>query len=79
VLAKRGITRLMLEGGPGLAASLVASDLVDEAILFHSPQIVGADGIDALDGMPLAALTERLKLAMDEPVGADRSATYERR
>jgi diaminohydroxyphosphoribosylaminopyrimidine deaminase / 5-amino-6-(5-phosphoribosylamino)uracil reductase len=78
-LAKRGITRLMLEGGPALAASLVAADLVDEAILFHSPKIVGADGIDALDGMPLAALTERLKPVMDEPFGADRAATYERR
>jgi diaminohydroxyphosphoribosylaminopyrimidine deaminase / 5-amino-6-(5-phosphoribosylamino)uracil reductase len=78
-LAKRGITRLMLEGGPRLAASLVAADLVDEAILFHSPKIVGANGIDALDGMPLAVLTQRLKPVMDQPVGADRSETYERR
>ncbi len=36
LLAGRGITRLMVEGGPTLAAALIAADLVDEAILFHS-------------------------------------------
>ena len=45
-----GITRLMVEGGPTLAAAFIAADLVDEAILFHSAKVVGADGIDALDG-----------------------------
>ena len=51
----------MVEGGPTLAAALIAADLVDEAILFHSAKIVGADGIDALDAAALAALTQRLK------------------
>ena len=44
LLAARGITRLMVEGGPTLAAALLAADLVDEAVLFHSPKVVGADG-----------------------------------
>ena len=48
-LAARGITRLMVEGGPTLAAALLAADLVDEAVLFRSPKVVGPDGIDALD------------------------------
>ena len=39
----------MVEGGPTLAAALLAADLVDEAILFHSAKVVGADGIDALE------------------------------
>ena len=47
-LAAKGITRLMVEGGPTLAAAFIAADLVDEAVLFHSPKIVGPDGVDAL-------------------------------
>ena len=45
----------MVEGGPTLAAAFIAADLVDEAILFHSAKVVGADGIDALDSA--AAMT----------------------
>ncbi len=36
-LAAKGITRLMVEGGPMLAAAFIAADLVDEATLFYSP------------------------------------------
>jgi diaminohydroxyphosphoribosylaminopyrimidine deaminase / 5-amino-6-(5-phosphoribosylamino)uracil reductase len=72
-LAGRGITRLMVEGGPTLAASLVTADLVDEAALFRSPTVVGADGIDALEGLPLAALIDSPKLGRvkSELVGPD--------
>ena len=41
LIAGRGITRLMVEGGPTLAAGFVAAEIVDEAVLFHSPTIVG--------------------------------------
>ena len=78
LLAERGITRLMVEGGPTVAASFVAADLVDEAVLFHSARIVGADGIDALEGLALAALTGRLRHVGNEMVGADRMELYER-
>ncbi len=73
LLADRGITRLMVEGGPTLAASFVAADLVDEAVLFHSAKIIGPDGINALNGMPLAALTQSLRLGRvaTESIGAD--------
>ena len=69
----------MVEGGPTLAAALVAADLVDEAVLFHSSKTVGGDGIDALEGLPLTALAQRLKCVMTEPIGADRREIYERR
>ena len=58
--AASGITRLMVEGGPTLAAAFVAADLVDEAVLFRSPKIVGPDGIDALATGALAALTSKI-------------------
>ena len=81
VLAERGITRLMVEGGPTLAASLVATDLVDEAKLFRSAKMVGADAINALEGLPLGALVDspRLKRVKSEQVGADALDIFERK
>ena len=77
-LAAKGITRLMVEGGPTLAAAFIAADLVDEAVLFHSPKIVGPDGIDALATGAMEALTQRLKQISSEPVGPDRQLNYAR-
>ena len=80
ILAGEGITRLMVEGGPTVAASFVEADLVDEAVLLHAQQAIGAQGIDALEGMPLTALTQspRLKLRASDELGADRADLYER-
>jgi len=72
LLAAKGITRLMVEGGPTVAESLIAADLVDELVLFHSAETIGLDGIDAFDLASLALLTQRLKRMETEPVGADR-------
>jgi len=81
LMAARGVTRLMVEGGPTLAAALLAADLIDVAVLFQSPKAVAADGVDALEGLPLTALTRspRLRCVMSEPVGADTRLVYERR
>ena len=81
LMGARGVTRLMVEGGPTLAAALLAADLIDEAVLFQSSKVVGTDGVDALNGLPLAALTQspRLKCVMSEPVGADTRLVFERR
>jgi diaminohydroxyphosphoribosylaminopyrimidine deaminase / 5-amino-6-(5-phosphoribosylamino)uracil reductase len=79
-LGERGITRLLVEGGPTVAAALLKADLVDEAALFRSPMIIGADGVDALTGLPLAALTQspRLRLVKRETIGVDSVESYER-
>jgi diaminohydroxyphosphoribosylaminopyrimidine deaminase/5-amino-6-(5-phosphoribosylamino)uracil reductase len=81
LLAERGITRLMVEAGPILAADFLNADLVDEAALFRAPQSLGADGIDALEGLPLEALTRspRLALVDTEQVGADTVELFRRR
>jgi diaminohydroxyphosphoribosylaminopyrimidine deaminase/5-amino-6-(5-phosphoribosylamino)uracil reductase len=80
-LAERGITRLMVEAGPILATAFLAADLVDEAVLLRAPNSIGADGIDALEGRPLEALTRsgRLVLTDSETIGADTIERYERR
>jgi diaminohydroxyphosphoribosylaminopyrimidine deaminase/5-amino-6-(5-phosphoribosylamino)uracil reductase len=79
-LAERGITRVMVEAGPILSAAFLAADLVDEAALFRSPAALG-DGIDALEGLPLTALTQssKLRLVATEQVGPDTLQTFERK
>ena len=78
-LSAKGITRLMVEGGPTLAAAMVKADLVDEAVLFHSDKVIGPDGIEALDAGASAMLKQRLKLAATEPLGPDRQEIFVRR
>jgi diaminohydroxyphosphoribosylaminopyrimidine deaminase/5-amino-6-(5-phosphoribosylamino)uracil reductase len=80
LLAGRGITRLMVEAGPILAAAFVRADLVDEAVLFRSPNAIGPGGIDALDGLPLDAFVRlpRLRSRGIEPIGVDGVETFER-
>jgi diaminohydroxyphosphoribosylaminopyrimidine deaminase / 5-amino-6-(5-phosphoribosylamino)uracil reductase len=80
LLATRGITRLMVEGGPTVAAAFLAADLVDEAALSRSSMTIGPDGIDALDGLPLTALTQSpcLRSRGVETVGSDSVETFER-
>ena len=41
LLAQRGITRVMVEGGPTVASALIEADLVDEAVFFYSPLVIG--------------------------------------
>jgi diaminohydroxyphosphoribosylaminopyrimidine deaminase/5-amino-6-(5-phosphoribosylamino)uracil reductase len=49
LLAKSGVTRVFSEGGPSVAASLIAQNLADEVILFTSPKPFGREGVPALD------------------------------
>jgi diaminohydroxyphosphoribosylaminopyrimidine deaminase / 5-amino-6-(5-phosphoribosylamino)uracil reductase len=80
LLASRGITRLMVEGGPRVAAALVAADLVDEAVLLRAPVAIGPNGIDALADLPLTALTQspRLRMVGREAIGGDIAESYQR-
>ena len=70
-IAARGITRLMVEGGAALAASLLRAGLVDRLAWFVAPSLIGGDGrpgleslgVEWLDGMP------RLKVSSLRPAG----------
>jgi diaminohydroxyphosphoribosylaminopyrimidine deaminase / 5-amino-6-(5-phosphoribosylamino)uracil reductase len=78
-LSGRGITRVMVEAGPMVSAAFLRADLVDEAALFRSPDPIG-EGIEALEGMPLSALTlsPKLRLVGREQVGVDTLEMFER-
>ncbi|MEZ5787484.1 MAG: bifunctional diaminohydroxyphosphoribosylaminopyrimidine deaminase/5-amino-6-(5-phosphoribosylamino)uracil reductase RibD [Xanthobacteraceae bacterium] len=78
---KRGITRVMVEGGAIVAAALVRADLVDKAVIFLGVRPIGPDGVDALEGLPLTALTRSPVFAAraTENLGQDRVETFFRR
>jgi diaminohydroxyphosphoribosylaminopyrimidine deaminase/5-amino-6-(5-phosphoribosylamino)uracil reductase len=80
LLAERGITRLMVEGGPTVAAAFIDADLVDEAALFRGEVVIGPQGIDAIEGHTLEILTRspRLRRMGEEVFGVDRLETFER-
>src|SRR5665213_314301 len=79
-LAKQGITRLLVEGGARVASSFVAAGLVDEAWLLRGPDSIGADGVPALEALPLAAITQSpgFKLRASESLQNDTLTIYER-
>ena len=81
LIAARGITRLMVEGGPTVAAAFFNAGLVDEAVLLRSSATIGPDGIDALEGLPLTALTRspHLRSRGVETADGDTIETFERK
>lgn len=44
-LAKRGLTRILVEGGATLTAALMQARLVDRVVWFRASSIIGGDGI----------------------------------
>jgi diaminohydroxyphosphoribosylaminopyrimidine deaminase/5-amino-6-(5-phosphoribosylamino)uracil reductase len=78
LLAKRGITRLMVEGGPAVASALIEADLIDEAVFFHSPIVIGEEGLPALEPRAAQLRSQHLSRVSSEPVGPDRQETFER-
>jgi diaminohydroxyphosphoribosylaminopyrimidine deaminase/5-amino-6-(5-phosphoribosylamino)uracil reductase len=70
----------MVEGGSRVASSFVAAGLVDEVWLLRGPEAIGADGIPALDALPLPALTgsPAFKTRASEALDKDTLTIYER-
>jgi diaminohydroxyphosphoribosylaminopyrimidine deaminase/5-amino-6-(5-phosphoribosylamino)uracil reductase len=80
VLSEKGITKLLVEGGARVASSFVAADLVDEVWLLRGPHAVGADGVAALEALPLSVLTgsPAFKVRASEMLQDDTLTIYER-
>ena len=72
-LAARGVTRVMVEGGAGLAAALLRTGLVDRLIWFHAPGTMGAEGLASLGplGVTLLAGMPRFRLLETRRLGPD--------
>jgi diaminohydroxyphosphoribosylaminopyrimidine deaminase / 5-amino-6-(5-phosphoribosylamino)uracil reductase len=79
-LAERGITRLLVEGGARVASSFVAAGLVDEAWLLRGAGAIGADGVAALEALPLSTITQSpdFRVCASEGLQKDTLTIYER-
>lgn len=64
ILAKRGITRLLSEGGAQVNASLVRTKLVDRIIWFKSTESIGEMGVNALYDIPITELEHYFNLSL---------------
>ncbi len=73
LLADRGLTRILCEGGGTLAATLIRANLVDDLAVFAAGALIGADGVPAVAPLGLGALADapRLTLQSVSRIGLD--------
>jgi diaminohydroxyphosphoribosylaminopyrimidine deaminase / 5-amino-6-(5-phosphoribosylamino)uracil reductase len=76
-----GITRLLVEGGPHVAGSFVAADLVDEAVIARGTETLAAAGVRPLAerGLEVFEDRERWLLHSDRSLGSNRMTIYRAR
>jgi diaminohydroxyphosphoribosylaminopyrimidine deaminase / 5-amino-6-(5-phosphoribosylamino)uracil reductase len=78
-LAARGITRVFSEGGPRVAARLIALGLADEVALITAEKPLGRPGVPALDPEARALLDQSRYLPVETAVyGPDTLRLWER-
>jgi diaminohydroxyphosphoribosylaminopyrimidine deaminase/5-amino-6-(5-phosphoribosylamino)uracil reductase len=77
-LGGRGLTRVLVEGGGRLAASLLREKLVDLLVWFHAPALIGGDGRPAVAPLGLTSLTDvpRFERLSSETTGEDAMAIF---
>jgi diaminohydroxyphosphoribosylaminopyrimidine deaminase / 5-amino-6-(5-phosphoribosylamino)uracil reductase len=72
-LGKRGLTRVLVEGGARLAGALLEADLVDRLAWFQAPALLGGDALPAVEAFGVTALSaaRRFKRVAIETCGDD--------
>jgi diaminohydroxyphosphoribosylaminopyrimidine deaminase/5-amino-6-(5-phosphoribosylamino)uracil reductase len=78
-LGARGLTRLLVEGGGRLAASLLKAGLVDRLVWFRAPALIGGDGVPAVAGLDVARIAQSrgFTRVSVETLGPDLLETYD--
>ncbi|MDP9559105.1 UNVERIFIED_ORG: diaminohydroxyphosphoribosylaminopyrimidine deaminase/5-amino-6-(5-phosphoribosylamino)uracil reductase [Rhizobium nepotum] len=76
ILADRGMSELLVEGGAFAAKSFLEADLVDRIMLFESPVVVGEGGIET--PLSRADIPGDYVLVSETAYGPDRCFDYER-
>ena len=73
IIAGKGMTRILSEGGSTVAAALLKAGLVDELALFSGAVLIGGDGHASLGSLDLELLgsAKRPSLGQLQRIGAD--------
>jgi diaminohydroxyphosphoribosylaminopyrimidine deaminase/5-amino-6-(5-phosphoribosylamino)uracil reductase len=79
-LAAEGVTRVLVEGGPTITDALLEADLVDEVVIGHGTEKLGARGRRPVGGRGLEFLRDpdRWQTVGERRIGADRLSLYRR-
>jgi len=79
-LGRRGLTRVLVEGGASLAAALLRAGLIDHIAWFRAPRLIGGDGVPAITafGIDKLAATPRFERSAVEALGDDVLETFHR-
>ena len=79
-LAKDGVTRVLVEGGPTISSALLAADLADEVIIARGTEPIGARGRSPFGdrGLDLLDDTAYWNLVDQRGIGADTLTLHRR-
>ena len=79
-LARRGITRVLVEGGPAVAQALFEADLIDEAIIYQGAAPAGTDGLLPFveSGIEKIAFSKEFTETEKRRFGEDRMTSWRR-
>ena len=77
-LRSRGVLSMLVEGGAGMTASLVAGRLVDRVVIFRAPVVLGAGALNPFAELPpsTAEEAERWRIVERRTFGDDEMTTY---
>ena len=79
-LAHRGITSVLVEGGPSVARAFLDADVVDEVVVYQGREQAGADGLTpfAGDGLDRLSASGHFTVSATRSFGPDRMTLWRR-
>ncbi len=79
-LGRRGLTRVLVEGGGALSAGLLRRNLIDRVAWFRAGCLIGGDGVPAARAFGIDSLKDapRFSRTSVREIGVDLLETYER-
>ncbi|MCK5374818.1 MAG: bifunctional diaminohydroxyphosphoribosylaminopyrimidine deaminase/5-amino-6-(5-phosphoribosylamino)uracil reductase RibD [Alphaproteobacteria bacterium] len=80
LLAKKGVTRLLVEGGARLHASFLRSNLYDELVIYRAPSLLGEEAKNVSGDFRIETLAQRhdVQLVEHRCLGVDAMERYKR-
>ncbi len=80
-ICKLGYSRILVEGGAKLSASLISANLIDEIVWFRASKIMGGSGISAISSLNIDQINhlKKFELISNYSISSDHLAVYRRR